>query len=315
VTTGPALLCYEGSENARQAIAAAGRLLGGGPALVCHSWLGLSRLVLNTYGVGLGTRRAGLPAELSESADDIDAEDRERAQRVAEEGAELALAAGFEARPLPVLQQHRAWQAILEAADANHASIVVTGAHGQSGMQRALLGSVSTAVVHHAHVPVLVVPEAAGEPRPDGPLLLCYDGSTDSERAIEQAARLRSRQAVVVHLWESWAAHAPALEGVSVPTPSVAAELDEIAVERSARLAADGAEMAAAAGFAAESRSGSAVGPLWRGLLDVAADIDAAAVVVGSRGMSGISAVLGSVSNGVLHHADRPVLVVPPPAG
>ena len=51
----------------------------------------------------------------------------------------------------------------------------------------------------------------------------------------------------------------------------------------------------------------------WHALLDLADEIDAAAVVVGSRGLSGVkSMLLGSVSAGVLHHASRPVLVAPP---
>jgi nucleotide-binding universal stress UspA family protein len=37
-----------------------------------------------------------------------------------------------------------------------------------------------------------------------------------------------------------------------------------------------------------------------------------AAIVIGSRGLSGVSAALGSVSNGVVHNSRRPVFVVPP---
>ena len=35
---GPVLLCYDGSEEARNAIRVGGRLLGGGPALVLTVW-------------------------------------------------------------------------------------------------------------------------------------------------------------------------------------------------------------------------------------------------------------------------------------
>jgi nucleotide-binding universal stress UspA family protein len=52
---------------------------------------------------------------------------------------------------------------------------------------------------------------------------------------------------------------------------------------------------------------------VWRAILDAADENDAAVVVVGARGRSGIgSALLGSVSYGVVHNSTLPVLVVPP---
>jgi nucleotide-binding universal stress UspA family protein len=50
---------------------------------------------------------------------------------------------------------------------------------------------------------------------------------------------------------------------------------------------------------------------VWRAILDLAAEHDARAIVVGSRGQGGLTDVLlGSVPGRVIHHADRPVLVV-----
>lgn len=52
-------------------------------------------------------------------------------------------------------------------------------------------------------------------------------------------------------------------------------------------------------------------GPAADAIVDVAAARDADAIVVGSRGLGRVRAVLGSVSHDVLHLADRPVVVVP----
>ena len=50
----------------------------------------------------------------------------------------------------------------------------------------------------------------------------------------------------------------------------------------------------------------------FRALLDLADELDAPVIVMGSRGRSPVAAaVLGSVSTGVLHHGRRPVLIVP----
>ena len=57
------------------------------------------------------------------------------------------------------------------------AALVVLGARGLRPLQRALLGSVSTAVVRHAHCPVLVV---RGRRRGLRTIVLAVDGSPDS---------------------------------------------------------------------------------------------------------------------------------------
>ncbi len=53
---------------------------------------------------------------------------------------------------------------------------------------------------------------------------------------------------------------------------------------------------------------------VWRTVLDVAKEIDAALIVVSTRGRPAVlSGLLGSVSGAVVHHSQRSVLVVPRP--
>jgi len=52
--------------------------------------------------------------------------------------------------------------AIQQVAEDVSADLVVMGTHGRSGLERALLGSVTDRVLRHSTVPVLVVPMKAG---------------------------------------------------------------------------------------------------------------------------------------------------------
>jgi nucleotide-binding universal stress UspA family protein len=58
------------------------------------------------------------------------------------------------------------------------------------------------------------------------------------------------------------------------------------------------------------------VGPVWQAIVDTARERDAAVIVMGARGLTGVQHVLlGSVSERVVRHADRPVLVLRPSPG
>lgn len=121
------------------------------------------------------------------------------------------------------------------------------------------------------------------------------------------------RRTVVLTLWESLAAGTAAMAGPGGLSSGTEAELESIGAEHAERIAAEGVIVASEAGLAAEPMTSRAVtGPLWRELIDAAGETGAAAIAMGSRGTTGISAALGSVSHGVVHHSHLPVLVVPP---
>lgn len=46
---------------------------------------------------------------------------------------------------------------ILAAAEETHADVIAMSTHGRSGIQRWLMGSVADRVVHHAHIPVMLI--------------------------------------------------------------------------------------------------------------------------------------------------------------
>jgi nucleotide-binding universal stress UspA family protein len=146
------------------------------------------------------------------------------------------------------------------------------------------------------------------------PVLLCFDGSEDARRAIDDAGRLLApRPAIVLTVWEA-ARDLTALDPVGDTVGRISgiyAELDEVGLQVARNVADRGAQLARDAGF--EPRARVECGSVWRTIAAVASDEDAAVIVVGARGVSRAAAVLGSVSARVSRHAGRPVLVVPPP--
>jgi nucleotide-binding universal stress UspA family protein len=147
------------------------------------------------------------------------------------------------------------------------------------------------------------------------PILLCDDGSDAAARAVRDAAELLpGRQALVLFVWQSVTHNALAAMAGGL------ALLPEDVDDRSAAAAAEAAEQATQrareAGFDAQPLVAEAVGPVWQTILDTARERDAAMIVVGARGLSGVQKVLlGSVSEKVVRHADRPVLVMHPVEG
>jgi nucleotide-binding universal stress UspA family protein len=149
----------------------------------------------------------------------------------------------------------------------------------------------------------------------DSPLILCYDGSEPSKHAIQRAAELLApRRALVLTVWLPTAVLGPGMGGIANALNFV--ELDRAAAEAGCRIADEGARIARAAGLDVEPVAVEASGPVWHTIVETAARHDAAAIVVGSRGLAALrSMLLGSVSGGVVHHADRPTLVVHRPSG
>lgn len=147
-------LCVDGSEGANRALQTAAGLIGG-DALVVSVWEPIGE-VSRTNPWGAFVSAIGQPAaELDAIAEGLAAD-------TAEQAAKLARESGFRAaEACPARSRGSIWSTLLEIADERDAQLVVLGARGQSPVQSLLLGSVSHAVVQHAHRPVLVVPPSA----------------------------------------------------------------------------------------------------------------------------------------------------------
>lgn len=143
-------------------------------------------------------------------------------------------------------------------------------------------------------------------------ILFCYDGSQDARDAAERVPELFPGASVtVLTVW------APVIDIARDDELRFAAALDdhdanEQIAARASATADEGAAAVSEAGVDARARAEQRRGSVATTILEVAAELDAAAIVLGTRGMGAFKTmVLGSAAHAVVGHADRPVVVIP----
>jgi nucleotide-binding universal stress UspA family protein len=153
------LLCYDGSDQAIEAIGFAAALFPPGtPSTVLYAWQPAAVEVTASW----------TPLPIPRDAKE---QEEARALEVAEAGVRRARALGEVAPEVeqclgPTVRRVAvAWQTIVDAAGGD-VDLIVTGTRGRSGVRSLLLGSASQHVADHAACPVLIVPDAElGEAR------------------------------------------------------------------------------------------------------------------------------------------------------
>jgi nucleotide-binding universal stress UspA family protein len=148
-------------------------------------------------------------------------------------------------------------------------------------------------------------------------VVLGYDGSLPAGVAIEVAARLLpAARAYVAYVWAPPFASEPLRRrlwhGTSEINEFVAA-IEHQGEAEAERLADMGVSLAGAYGWQAQPLIRRTYGGEGLQLGEIAEEVGADLIVLGSRGLGGARAVLGSVSDMAVHYATRPVLVIPHP--
>lgn len=148
-------------------------------------------------------------------------------------------------------------------------------------------------------------------------ILICHDGSDGSEHALREAARLfPGAHATLVHVWRPPLPYGGIAYGGQVILPvDIRRDIEKQALAGIETLAHEAATRAADKGLTADVDVRKTTEPVWRELIAAAEAAGADIIVAGSRGFGEVRGLLlGSTSQALVHHADRPVLIVPSPA-
>lgn len=174
--------------------------------------------------------------------------------------------------------------------------LLVVGSQGLDALDRFMLGSVSTALIHHATCPVLVV---KGEAAPVQRITFATDGSSASAKALEflvakfQSGRLSGKGGPI---------HVSVIHVMPFIKYPELKEAGHKLVDRNLRKLVK-------AGFTAEPVY--QLGKPAEEIMKVAAKHHADVIVMGAKGLGAVARfLLGSVSTRVVQHSSCSVLVV-----
>ena len=221
----------------------------------------------------------------------------EQARRIVTDALHRCKHAGVEARG--DVSTDTASHALLDAADG--ALVLVVGSEGHSAVGGAMWGSVSRHVTLHSAVPVVVVREPA-DPQARK-VVVGVDGTPIGEEALGFALDIASRRGwdvEVLHAadapgsWKSWTENVTQQQAER--EAAVARLLSELTAgwhERYPDVAVESSVARLAPGDALRDASANA-----------------ALLVVGAHGRTGMSRFLGSVSQAAVRHARCPVAVL-----
>ena len=195
---------------------------------------------------------------------------------------------------------------IVRAADEVHASLVVVGSRGATGLERLLLGSVAARVVRYAHAPVLVARPHAKT----GRVLAATDFSDAALPArtfAAEEARRRGARLTLLHSLD--VLPSPAI-GFGAPFGATWVVPPKELLDQ-ARAGVREALQGMLQRFGVDGDILATEGDAAAAILDAARTLPAELVVVATRGRTGIARmVLGSVAERVVEHAECSVLAV-----
>lgn len=195
-------------------------------------------------------------------------------------------------------------EAILRKARSWNADLIAMGTHGRGGLERLLMGSIASKVLHRSDRHLMLLRSdsilfASG--KDPGSILVPVDFSDHSHRALALARYLSSRHGASVHLL-----HVVELLHTPLKPGGLSSQLEETPGLREKYLEALRDMLGETPGEVTVADGSPAGGILWW-----REKLGARLVVMGSRGLTGIERLLvGSAAETVARFCEVPVVVV-----
>lgn len=149
-------------------------------------------------------------------------------------------------------------------------------------------------------------------------LMIAYDGSPNAERAISYAGHyLQASRAHVVTAWQPGTLSPARMSSLSAGIqPFIDTQLesgvDGALQAEAGEINAKGVELARSSGLDASGTLVEVESTVWGALVAAADALEVDVLVTGTRGATGLRALLrSSVAERVLKHCHRPVFIVP----
>ena len=274
------LVAYDGSSSAKNALSLASQL-----AREDKSWIKVLAVVplyqgdLELIGV----------SDIKEAITGPGLELLTEAKRIADhEGVHI----------LTNLEQGEPYEQIVQVAEEESCDLIIMGRRGKAKMERELMGSVTARVIGHTGKDVLVIPETGTLSWEN--ILLATDGSTCCDnalaRALEIAQERKVKLSAVSVVYTNDEFYAMGQDTVK----ELYREADKV-LEKVRKWAGD---------LGVQTELFVRDGEPHQAITDLAAEISASLIVMGSHGRKGLTRLLmGSVTERVIGYADCPVLV------
>jgi len=274
------LVAYDGSRSAKNALSLASQL-----AREDKSWIKVLAVVPPYHGDLELLGVADIKATIAGSGQKLLVEAKQIADRE-------------EVHILTNLEQGEAYEQIVHVAEEENCDLIVMGRKGQSKLERELMGSVTARVIGHTRKDILVIPETAKLSWQN--ILLATDGSTCCDNALARALEIAQERAAK-------------LNAVSVVYSNdefyalgqdVVNELYQNADKVLDKVRKWGGDLGVQTELFVRD------GDPHQAITDLATEISASLIVMGSHGRKGLTRFLmGSVTERVIGYADCPVLV------